>query len=78
MKTFRRGGIHPADNKLSAVIEDIDATDKIIITNADKTSAKLSHYILGDDVIWTDAKGYFNLTLKGSSDASDYYEGTAD
>ena len=28
----------------------------------------------GEDVIWTDESGYFNLTLKGSNDASDYFD----
>ena len=27
-----------------------------------------------EDVIWTDESGYFNLTLKGSNDASDYFD----
>ncbi len=69
---------YSVDKKISVVIEDIDPTnDKIFITNDDKDTAQLSYMISGEDIIWTDDKGYFNLTLKGSTDASDYYEGTA-
>ncbi|MBR3497614.1 MAG: hypothetical protein IKO05_01315 [Selenomonadaceae bacterium] len=67
-----------AEKKISAVIEDINPTaDKIIVNFDGATTPKLSHVISGNDVIWTDDKGYFNLTLKGSSDAADYYEGDA-
>ena len=69
---------YSADQKISAVIEDIDPTnDKIVITYGGSTAPQLNSLISGDDVIWTDDKGYFNLTLKGSNAASDYYEGTA-
>ncbi|MBQ3337338.1 MAG: hypothetical protein IJG80_08055 [Selenomonadaceae bacterium] len=67
-----------AEKKISAVIEDLDPTaDKIVVNFDGATTPKLSHVISGGDVIWTDDQGYFNLTLKGSSDASDYYEGDA-
>ena len=67
-----------AEKKISAVIEDIDPTaDKIIVKFDGATTPKLSHVISGNDVIWMDDNGYFNLTLKGSSDAGDYYEGDA-
>ena len=69
---------YSSKQKISAVIEDIDPTnDKIIITYDGDAPAQLNYSIDGDDVIWTDDKGYFSVTLKGSSDASDYYEGTA-
>lgn len=62
---------------LSVVIEDVDPyADKIVITREDGT-AQLSYAIDGNDVIWTDAQGNFSLTLKASSDASDYFDGTA-
>ncbi|MBE8952539.1 MAG: hypothetical protein SR1Q7_05280, partial [Quinella sp. 1Q7] len=69
---------YSATKKLSAVIEDIDpARDKIVINYDGTASAKLSYSISGNDVIWSDDAGNFNLTLKGSSDSSDYYEGDA-
>ena len=69
---------YSADKKISAVIEDIDPTkDKIVITHNGSNVAKINTVTSGGDVILTDANGYFNLTLKGSGDASDYYEGTA-
>lgn len=69
---------YSATQKISAVIEDIDPdNDKIIITYDGETLPQLSYSISGGDVVWTDDKGYFNVTLKGSSDSSDYYEGTA-
>ena len=69
---------YSATKKISAVIEDIDPTnDKIVINYEGNALPQLSSSIVGGDVIWTDVKGNFNLTLKGSNDASDYYEGTA-
>ena len=69
---------YSADKKLSAVIEDIEPNkDKIVITFNGSKAPKLKYTIKGSDVIWTDDKGYLNITLKGSSDASDYYEGNA-
>ena len=62
---------------LSAVIEDIDPTnDKIIVKFIGDTSPQLSSISSGDDVVWTTGDGYFNLTLKSSSNASDYFDGT--
>ena len=69
---------YSVNQKISAVIEDIDPTnDKIIITYGNSSAPKLSHSVSGGDVVWTDDKGNFNLTLKGSNAANDYYEGTA-
>ncbi|MBR6888052.1 MAG: hypothetical protein IKN16_06355 [Selenomonadaceae bacterium] len=69
---------YSADKKVSAVIEDIDPTnDKVVITYDGNDTPKFSYKISGEDVIWTDEQGNFNLTLKGSSDASDYYDGDA-
>ncbi len=69
---------YSADKKISAVIEDIDpSNDKIVVNFAGTGTPKLSSVTSGDDVIWTDSNNYFNLTLKGSSDASDYFDGTA-
>lgn len=69
---------YSATKKISAVIEDIDPTkDKIVVTFNGNKAPKLKYTIKGSDVIWTDDKGYFKLTIKGSSDASDYYEGDA-
>ena len=63
---------------ISAVIEDIDPdNDEIFITYNGSGVAQLNQAVIGGDVILTDDDGYFNLTLKGSTDASDYYEGTA-
>ena len=61
---------------LSVVIEDADPyADKIVVTREDGTP-QLNYTISGNDVIWTDAKGNFSLTLKASNDASDYFDGT--
>ena len=69
---------YSADKTLSAVIEDLDpSNDKIIINYDGSDTPQLSYVIKDEDIIWTDDKGYFNLTLKGSNEASDYYEGTA-
>lgn len=69
---------YSADKPISAVIEDIDpANDQIIITYDGNTAPQLNSVVSGNDVIWTDSEGYFNLTLKGSTDASDYFDGTA-
>ncbi|MBQ4403329.1 MAG: hypothetical protein II857_02855, partial [Selenomonadaceae bacterium] len=69
---------YSADKKISAVIEDIDPTnDKIVITYDGDDTPEFNYKISGGNVIWTDDKGNFNLTLKGSSDASDYYDGDA-
>ncbi len=69
---------YSASKKISAVIEDVDPSeDKIVVTFDGASTPKLSHVISGNDVIWMDDSGNFNLTLKGSSDASDYYEGDA-
>ena len=69
---------YSATKKLSAVIEDIDPTkDKIVVTFNGNKAPKLKYTIKGSDVIWTDDKGYFKLTIKGSNDAGDYYEGDA-
>ena len=69
---------YSAGKKLSAVIEDIEpGKDKIVVTFDGSKAPKLKYTVKGSDVIWTDDKGYFKLTLKGSSDASDYYEGEA-
>ena len=69
---------YSAGKKISAVIEDIEPTkDKIVINFDGSKAPKLRYTVKGSDVVWTDDKGYFKLTLKGSSDASDYYEGNA-
>ena len=69
---------YSADKKISAVIEDIDPTnDKIFVHFAGNVVPELSSVTSGNDVVWTSGDGYFNLTLKGSSDASDYFDGTA-
>lgn len=60
------------------MIEDIDPTNDKIVVNFDGSSApELTSKISGKDVIWTDDKGYFSLTLKVSNDASDYYDGAS-
>ena len=65
---------YSAEQKISAVIEDIDpANDKIVIAYTGD-APQLNSVISGDDVIWTDNDGYFNLTLKGTNDAGDYYD----
>ena len=61
--------------KISAVIEDIDPDNDKIVIAYEGTTPQLDSVISGEDVIWTDSDGYFNLTLKGSTDASDYYDG---
>ena len=67
---------YSAGKKLSAVIEDIEPSkDKIVVKFDGNKAPKLKYTVEGSDVVWTDDKGYFKLTLKGSSDASDYYEG---
>ena len=67
--------VYSADENISAVIEDIDPTnDKIVITYAGDTLPQISSVVSGNDVIWTDESGYFNLTVKGSNDASDYFD----
>ena len=69
---------YSADKKISVVIEDIDpANDKIVVNFDGTTTPNLNSKVSGNDVIWTDNQGYFNLTLKGSNDASDYFDGTA-
>lgn len=69
---------YSSKKKISAVIEDIDPNkDKIVVNFNGNKTPKLQYKIEGSDVVWTDDKGYFKLTLKGSSDASDYYEGEA-
>ena len=66
---------YSADKPLSAVIEDLEPTsDKIVIDFVGNATPQLTSIASGNDVIWSDAQGYFNLTLKGSSDASDYYD----
>ena len=60
---------------LSAVIEDIDPNeDNIIITYDGKAAPNLNYSIFGNNVIWTDEEGYFNVTLKGSGSSGDYYD----
>ena len=44
------------------------------ITYNGNDAPQLNSVISGSDVIWADSNGYFNLTLKGSTDASDYYD----
>ena len=69
---------YSSKKKISAVIEDIEPNkDKIVVNFNGNKTPKLQYKIEGSDVVWTDDKGYFKLTLKGSSDASDYYEGEA-
>ena len=66
---------YSADQTISAVIEDIDsANDKIVITYGGNATPRLNSVASGSNVVWTDSNGYFNLTLKGSNDASDYYD----
>ena len=69
---------YSADQKISVVIEDIDPTaDKIVVHFAGTDTPQLSSIASGNDVVWTTGNNYFNLTLKSSSDASDYFDGTA-
>ena len=67
--------VYSAGENISAVIEDIDPTnDKIVINYDGDTLPQLNSVVSGNDVIWTDESGYFNLTVKSSSDASDYFD----
>lgn len=69
---------YSSKKKISAVIEDIEPNkDKIVVNFNGNKTPKLQYKIEGSDVVWTDDKSYFKLTLKGSSNASDYYEGEA-
>ena len=68
---------YSADKPISAVIEDLDTSDKIIVNFDGNTAPQLTSKISGDDVIWTDGDGLFNLTLKGVRD-NDYFDGTVD
>ena len=65
---------YSAEQKISAVIEDIDPTNDKIVIAYTGDAPQLNSVISGDDVIWTDNDGYFNLTLKGTNDAGDYYD----
>ncbi len=68
---------YSATNTLSVVIEDINPSADKIVVNFEGGTPQLNYSISGNDVIWTDAAGYFSLTLKGSTDSSDYFNGTA-
>lgn len=70
--------VYSASKHILAVIEDADPyNDRINVTFEGNTAPQLSYTISGSDVVWSDAEGYFCLTLKGSTDASDYFDGTA-
>ena len=63
---------------ISAVIEDLDqANDKIIVNYVGNTAPQLSSVASGDDVVWKDSEGLFNLTLKSVRE-NDYFDGTTD
>ena len=65
-------------NGISAVIEDLEpSSDKIIVNFDGNTAPKLSSVKSGDDIIWKDNAGLFNLTLKSVRE-NDYFDGTID
>ena len=68
---------YSANKKVSAVIEDIEPYVDRIVVNCEDASPQLNYTISGNNVVWTDAAGNFTLTLKGSTDAGDYFDGTA-
>ena len=66
---------YSASATLSAVIEDIEPDkDRIVITYDGGAAPELSYSISGGNVIWTDAEGYFNVTLKSYSSSSDFFD----
>ena len=68
---------YSADKKLSAVIEDLDPSeDKIIVNFEGSTTPQLTSSVNGNDVVWQDSDGNFNVTLKSVRD-NDYFDGTA-
>ena len=67
---------YSADKPISAVIEDLEpSNDKIIVNFDGKTRPQLSSVKSGNDVVWKDGGGFFNLTLKSVRD-NDYFDGT--
>lgn len=69
--------VYSASKPISVVIEDADPYNDRINVTFEGDSHPISYSISGSDVVWSDAEGYFRLTLKGSTDASDYFDGTA-
>ena len=68
---------YSADKKLSAVIEDFEPSkDKIVVKFDGATAPQLSSVASGNDVVWKDADGNFNVTLKSVRE-NDYYDGAA-
>ena len=68
---------YSATEKISAVIEDLNPTEDKIVVNFDgNTAPQLSSVASGDDVVWKDSDGNFNLTLKSVRE-NDYFDGTA-
>ena len=68
---------YSADNPITAVIEDFEPSkDKISVNFVGKTAPRLSSVKSGDDVVWKDSDGLFNLTLKSVRD-NDYFDGKA-
>ena len=66
---------YSASATLSAVIEDIEPDkDKVVITYDGDKAPELNYSISGCNVIWSDAEGYFNVTLKSYSSSSDFYD----
>ena len=68
---------YSANKKVSAVIEDIEPYVDRIVVNCEDATPQLTYTISGNDVVWTDAAGNFSLTLKGTTDAGDYFDGDA-
>ncbi|MBE8951002.1 MAG: hypothetical protein SR3Q1_10495 [Quinella sp. 3Q1] len=68
---------YSADKKVSAVIEDLEPSkDKIVVNFIGNTAPQLSSVASGNDVVWSDADGNFNLTLKSVRE-NDYFDGEA-
>ena len=66
---------YSATKALSAVIEDFVPTEDKIVVNFDgNTELQLTSVKSGDDVVWRDGGGKFNVTLKGVRD-NDYFDG---
>ena len=67
---------YSAAASVSAVIEDVNyAEDKIIVTGA--TTPQLISTDSENDLIITSADGYFSVTLKGTQEVKNYFDGTA-
>ncbi len=67
---------YSAAASVSAVIEDVDyADDKIIVTGS--TAPQLAIADNGNDLIVSSGDGLFSVTLKGTRESKNYFDGTA-